>query len=265
MKKIMFPIVLTIILYSFVGCKSEREKEVERLSKESIDLVVDGSVEMFTDGLISKEEMDEITKEYRKIFKDSAELGYQYALHIKKLSTDRNYRANFESPQQQEIEESESKDDDYKHSKNGQKSEESILADIKEFAKREYPNDKQMQTYTYNEQLKAYKYITTVTDMEVLKFAEREYPYDYSMQKHTYDNQVSAKRYMQGVLDEEIKSFSVREYPYDYSMQKYTYDQQLSAKEYMQGLNTNSAKTKAIREYPNDYTMQKYTYDNIVN
>jgi hypothetical protein len=265
MKKILVTLLLTTTLYSLVGCKSDREKEIERLSKESIDLVVDGSVQMLTDGLINKEQFDEITKEYGIIFKDSAELGYQYAVHIKKLSTDRSYRAKFEKLPQQDAEQTDSNANDYKNSKSGQESEESILADLKEFAEREYPNDRQMQTYTYNEQLKAYKYITSVKDMEVLKFAEREYPYDYSMQKHTYDNQISAKRYMQGVGDDEIKSFSVREYPYDYSMQKYTYDQQLSAKEYMQGLNSNSAKTKAIREYPNDYTMQKYTYDNIVN
>lgn len=264
MKKTMLTLSLITILYSLAGCKSEREKEVERLSKESIDLIVDGSVEMLLDGRINEEQRIEIMSEYNKIFKDSAELGYQYALQINKLSKDSSYGISFEKSSGQKTEQADNSND-HKHSKNGQKSEESILADIKEFAEREYPNDKQMQTYTYNEQLKAYKYIITVKDMEVLKFAEREYPYDYSMQKHTYDNQISAKKYMQRVADEEVKSFSVREYPYDYSMQKYTYDQQLSAKEYMKALNNNSAKTRAIREYPNDYTMQKYTYDNIVN
>lgn len=64
----------------------------------------------------------------------------------------------------------------------------------------------------------------TVGDMDVKRIALREYPYDYSMQKYTYDKQLSAKRYMSSVSNSSVKNRATREYPYDYSMQKYTYD-----------------------------------------
>jgi hypothetical protein len=265
MKKLIFNLGIITILFSFVGCSSDREKEVERLRKESTDIIIDGVVEMKMDGLISEEQQDEIMDQFRKIRVDSAELGYEFAIHIKKLAFDEFYREEFLKSSQQETDKVNNDNSNDKQSKNIQNSEKAILASIKEFAEREYPNDMQMQTYTYNEQLKAYKYMVTAKDLEVLKFAEREYPNDYSMQKYTYDNQVSAKRYMQGVQDEEINTFAEREYPYDYTMQKYTYDEQLSAKRYMQAITNSSAKTKAIKEYPYDYSMQKYTYDNIAH
>ncbi len=90
----------------------------------------------------------------------------------------------------------------------------SIENEIREFAKREYPNDSRMQQYTYNKQVAAYNYLLTVKDSEVKEFASREYPNDYAMQKYTYDKQLAAKRYMQTVGDIEIKKFSIREYPY---------------------------------------------------
>lgn len=265
MKKLIFTLGIITILFSLVGCKSDREKELERLRKESTEIIIDGVVEMQLEGLISKEQQEDIMNEYRKIYSDSAELGCQYAVDIKKLAFDEFYREEFLKSSQQETDKVNNDNSNDKQSKNIQNSEKAILASIKEFAEREYPNDMQMQTYIYNEQLKAYKYMITVKDLEVLKFAEREYPNDYSMQKYTYDNQVSAKRYMQGVQDEEIKTIATREYSHDYTMQKYTYDEQLSAKSYMQTATNSSAKTKAIKEYPNDYTMQKYTYDNIAH
>ncbi len=100
----------------------------------------------------------------------------------------------------------------------------SIESQIREFAKREYPNDSRMQQYIYNKQIAAYNYLVTVKDSEVKEFASREYPYDYSMQKYIYDRQLAAKRYMSTVTNQEAKNRAIREYPYDYSMQKYIYD-----------------------------------------
>ena len=100
---------------------------------------------------------------------------------------------------------------------------------------------------------------------EIRDFAKREYPNDYSMQQYVYENQISAHRYMSNVADSEVKKIATREYPYDYSMQKYTYDNQFSAKQYMTAMPTSNAKSKAQREYPNDYSMQKYTYDRIIS
>ena len=137
--------------------------------------------------------------------------------------------------------------------------------EIRDFAKREYPNDYSMQQYVYENQTSAHRYMSSVADSEVKKIATREYPYDYSMQKYTYDNQFSAKRYMSSVADSEVKKIATREYPYDYSMQKYTYDNQFSAKQYITAMPTSNAKSRAQREYPNDYSMQKYTYDRIIS
>ena len=100
----------------------------------------------------------------------------------------------------------------------------SIETEIREFSKREYPNDYKMQQYIYKQQMSAYKYMLTVTDSEVKQIAIHEYPNDYSMQQYTYDNQLAAKRYMERVTDSNAKSRAQREYPNDYSMQKYTYD-----------------------------------------
>jgi len=271
MKKLIFNLGIITILFSLIGCTSDREKEVERLRKESTDIILSGVVEMQLDGLISEEQQGEIMDEYRQIRFDSAELGYQYAVdifklaQIKKLVLDDFYSVEFLKSSQQETDKVNSDNSNENQAKSSQNSEEVILASIKEFARREYPNDMKTQTDTYNEQLKAYKYMDTVKDLEVFKFAEREYPNDYSMQKYTYDNRVSAKRYMQGVQDEEIKTIATREYPNDYTLQKYTYNEQLSAKRLMQAVTNNSAKTKAIRKFPNDYTMQKYAYDNIAH
>ena len=62
-----------------------------------------------------------------------------------------------------------------------------IESEIREFVRREHPNDSRMQQYTYKKQIAAYNYLVTVKDPEVKEFASREYPYDYSMQKYTYD------------------------------------------------------------------------------
>ena len=141
-------------------------------------------------------------------------------------------------------------------------SNQSIEKEIREFARREYPNDTSMQKYTYDKQFADYRYMLGVKDSEVKNIAVREYPNDYSMQKYTYDKQFSAKQYMQNVNDAEVEGIARYEYPNDYSMQKYTYDKQFSAKKYMNALPYSSAKSRAQEEYPNDYSMQKYTYDN---
>lgn len=106
-------------------------------------------------------------------------------------------------------------------------------AKCREIARREYPNDAQMQQFTYDQQSAAKRYMTTVRDAQVKQIALREYPHDYAMQKFTYDQQLAAKNYMATVRDAEIKKIALREYHADFAMQKFTYDQQLSAKQYM--------------------------------
>ena len=134
-------------------------------------------------------------------------------------------------------------------------------SEIQEFARKEYPDDKRMQSYVYEKQAAALRYLGTAKDGESLKFAQREYPEDYAMQKYTYDKQTTAKRYIQSVDDEELKAFSAREYPQDFAMQKFTYDKQYSAKGYMSTVENKAVMAKAEREWPQDYAMQKYIYD----
>ena len=61
-------------------------------------------------------------------------------------------------------------------------------------------------------------------DQKIKAFALLKYPNDYQMQKYTYDRQLKAKEYMQQATDEKAKSVALEKYPTDYTMQKYTYD-----------------------------------------
>jgi hypothetical protein len=98
-------------------------------------------------------------------------------------------------------------------------------AKCREIARREYPNDAQMQQFTYNQQIAAYRYMQSVRDADAKAIALREYPENFVMQKFTYDQQSAAKRYMATVGDAQVKQIALREYPNDYAMQKFTYDQ----------------------------------------
>jgi len=137
----------------------------------------------------------------------------------------------------------------------------SVESQIRQFAAFEYPNDSQTQQYVYNQQISAYRYMQSVSDIEVNQIALREYPNDYSMQQYVYDNQLAAKRYMTTVVDREVIQIALREYPNDFSMQKFVYDNQVSAKQYMATVSNQGARRNAMREYPNDYSMQKYIYE----
>ena len=134
-------------------------------------------------------------------------------------------------------------------------------AKCREIARREYPNDAQMQQFTYNQQVAAYRYMQSVRDADVKAIAVREYHEDFAMQKFTYDQQSAAKRYMTTVRDAQVKQIALREYPHDYAMQKFTYDQQLAAKNYMATVRDAEIKKIALREYHADFAMQKFTYD----
>ncbi|RLD55177.1 MAG: AAA family ATPase, partial [Bacteroidetes bacterium] len=62
-----------------------------------------------------------------------------------------------------------------------------IKAKIKRFAKKEYPEDKEMRDYVYVNQVDAYLYMESVSDNELKEFTISEYKNDYEMQKHIYD------------------------------------------------------------------------------
>ena len=100
-------------------------------------------------------------------------------------------------------------------------------------------------------------------ERKIQEIAASKYPNDTRMQRYIYDQQLSAYKYMTTVKDKEVKAIALHEHPKDYSLQKYTYDQQLSAKEFMNSQRDSSAKSRVEREYPNDYSMQKYAFERI--
>ena len=136
---------------------------------------------------------------------------------------------------------------------------------IIEFAKKEYPENIDMQSYIYNEQIVAFFYMKSVNDPELKKYAVREYPMNFVMQQYGYEEQVKAKAYMATIKDAELKEFAVNEYPDNYSMQQYTYDIQVVAKAYMQSVTNIEIKLIAQNKYPQNYDMQQYTYDKLTN
>ena len=136
-----------------------------------------------------------------------------------------------------------------------------IKAKIKRFAKKEYPDDKEMRDYVFKNQVEAYLYMESVSDKELKGFAISEYKNDYDMQKHIYDNNVVAKKYMTTVTDTKIKRIAKEDYSEDYEMQQYVYDQQVSAKKEIAKIPNSLSKRNAINEFPNDYEMQVHIYE----
>lgn len=138
--------------------------------------------------------------------------------------------------------------------------EKKIKAKIKRFAKKEYPEDKEMRDHIYKNQVKAFLYMETVSDMELKEYAIDEYKNDYDMQQQIYNKNVIAKEYMNLVVDTEIKEIAMQDFPKDYDMQQHIYDKQLSAKKEMSEIPNSSTKENAISDYPKDYDMQIYVY-----
>ena len=134
---------------------------------------------------------------------------------------------------------------------------------IKEFAKKEYPDDYDMQEYEYNKQLEAYLFMKSVDELKIKQFAIKEYPDDYDMQQDEYNRQLEAYLFMKSVDDLKIKQFAIKEYPDDYDMQQDVYELQCAAKKRMSKLGNDEKKEQAILEYPNDYDMQIYAYEEL--
>jgi DNA helicase-2/ATP-dependent DNA helicase PcrA len=140
-----------------------------------------------------------------------------------------------------------------------------IQAKIKRFAKKEYPDDKEMRDYIYKNQVEAFLYMSAVTDNELEQFAINQYKNDYCMQQYIYDKNVVAKKYMASVKDSEIELLAKKDYPLDYEMQQYVFEKQLDAKLKMSQFEDNHIKKNAIAEYPNDYEMQVYSYEKLIS
>ena len=98
----------------------------------------------------------------------------------------------------------------------------SIESAIRDYAKKEYPDDADMQDYVYRQQMSAYRYMLAATDEEVERIAVREYPEDYSMQQYIYKRQISAKQNTQPATNSAAKPTAERDDPVDDPIKDYS-------------------------------------------
>lgn len=116
-------------------------------------------------------------------------------------------------------------------------------AEIREFAKKQFPNDYTMQKYVFENQYQAYQFMNKVADQEVKGIAEKQFPEDYTMQEYVYQSQVKSKAYMSQVTDLDVKKIAQNQFPDDYTMQEYVYKNQLLAKQEMTGIDERIIKS----------------------
>jgi len=81
MKK-LYILILAIFMFA-CHTETEREKHIKELQKEAIDIIAEATTKMEMDKIITSDQSLQIIQEFTKIFADSAEIGYQYALKIK--------------------------------------------------------------------------------------------------------------------------------------------------------------------------------------
>jgi len=74
---------ILILAVAVIGCKSEREKQIEKINKESIEILSEVTSKLIVANVITQAQADTIIQTYTKIASDSAELGYQYAIIVK--------------------------------------------------------------------------------------------------------------------------------------------------------------------------------------
>jgi hypothetical protein len=73
---------------------------------------------------------------------------------------------------------------------------ERVFAQIKAKVKQDFADDYVMQKFAYGEQVKAYKYMKTISASSIKSKAQNDFPDDYVMQKFAYEEQTKAKKEM---------------------------------------------------------------------
>jgi len=156
-------------------------------------------------------------------------------------------------------------------------SEEEVLKEIMEKAKNDWPNDKDMQDFQYENQVQAYYEILDLTNtsdyrQEILTKAQEDWPEDYEMQLFQYENQLEAYHVIQNLpctsnYRQDILDKSSDDWPRDYEMQLFQYNNQLEAYIEIQNLLNASdynkeALSRAKSDWPRDYEMQLWQYNN---
>jgi hypothetical protein len=74
---------------------------------------------------------------------------------------------------------------------------EAVIAQLKEKAKKDWPNDYSTQEYWINQEIEAYDYMETIEDNSIKRQAQRDWPLDFSTQKYWYEEQIEAKERIQ--------------------------------------------------------------------
>lgn len=72
-----------------------------------------------------------------------------------------------------------------------------VIAQLKEKAKKDWPNDYSTQEYWINEEIQAYDYMETIEDNPIKRQAQKDWPLDFSTQKYWYEEQIEAKERIQ--------------------------------------------------------------------
>lgn len=140
-----------------------------------------------------------------------------------------------------------------------------IRAQIRQFASKEYPKDKEMQDYVFSNQLEDFKFMDNVKDKQVKNIAIKDWPEDFTMQKHVYEKNIVSKNFMKSVSDKKLKKYAKKEWPSDFTMQQHVYEEQLEAKNQMIEFKHRDFAKRAEEEWPEDFTMQVYFYEKLVS
>lgn len=154
-----------------------------------------------------------------------------------------------------------------------------LAATLRKMAEDLYPNDVAMQNKVYAEQVEAYKYLKTVTDIELRNSVLKKYPNDFVTMKTVYDNTVAERASSaansstaptsptppQPSITEIIAALKAKvraEYPDDKDKQRRAYNEQAEAYNYMARVHNMKIKKVVVELYPGDYVTQMEAYDN---
>lgn len=153
---------------------------------------------------------------------------------------------------------------------------------IREKAKREYPTDFEMQKYTIEQQMNAFRKlksnqpegIPNEVFESIRDKAKSEYPTDFEMREYTENQQVEAYKKIQSKkpndiptnIWEQIRKKARSEYPTDFEMQKYIEEKQITSIRNLRQIQPHDIPNeifkiiydKAKREYSTDFEMQEY-------
>lgn len=260
--KELFKSLLVILLLTalLISCISEEEREIKRLKNEGVEIFVFGLEKIRGNKLwhFLNDKYEAAGYPFAnksKVSKDSIILAIKFALEIDEFANSNENLGNF-------IEDESMKGIVFENIKSKQE----ISIEIREFVKRQFPNNSKLGEDSYNRHIESYKFMTTVKDKEILDLSEskKEYPGDYTGQMLFYNEQLNAKYYMNGInIDDEIKSIVKNKYPNYYDVQRYLYYFQKKAKIYMTSVTNEAIKAQAVLKYPNDYVLQKDFYDGI--